>query len=395
MSDGDSIKTAVKAMEAEKARRLAEAAAEIDRDMAAEVAELERLTLLAAKYNLRVVSADSLVQVPDHHNTPTINKTEPALAPSVSATAPAVAAPTVAASNGPDTLGELVGLYRTDTRSPYRTLRFGVRSNTDNWLDRIAEDHGHLRLAELNADGIRELYDLWADGGTKLASGHGFATKLRGLFGFGTTVLDDPRCQRLSTIMNKMRFTNPPARTERLTADHVVAIRAKAHELGKPSIALAQAIQYECWLTQKDTIGEYVPATEPGSSDIIVDGNKWLYGVRWEEIDGNLILRHVSSYGNKPLELDLKRAPMVLEELQRQFPDHPKKGPIIVSEWSGKPWSAAEYRRWWRRLADAAGVPKSIKNMDSSRAVDRNKAVVPPAKEPELVLDPSKEIRLH
>jgi hypothetical protein len=56
MSDGDSIKSAL------KARRLAEAAAEIDRDVAADMAEIERLAVLAAKYNLRVVSSkDGLI----------------------------------------------------------------------------------------------------------------------------------------------------------------------------------------------------------------------------------------------------------------------------------------------------------------------------------------------
>jgi hypothetical protein len=386
MSDADSIKSALKAMEDQKVRLLQQAAAEIDRAMAADIAELERL---AAKYNLRVVSAVDVA--PPFATAPDTSLSK--WTTTLSAVERKEAGQTTAAQMSTMNLRELIGLYRADPRSPYRALRFGVRSTTDNWLDRIEKDHGDLRLADLNADGIKKLYELWAADG-KMASGHSFATKLRGLFSFGTTVLDDPGCQRLSTIMNRMRFPNPPARTERLTAEHVVAIRAKAHEMGKPSIALAQAIQYECWLTQKDTIGEYVPVTEPGTSEIVVDGLKWLHGIRWEEIDGNLMLRHVSSYGSKSLELDLKRAKMVLEELHLQFPSLPKKGPVIVSEWNQKPWSAAEYRRWWRRLADAADVPKTIKNMDSSRAVDRNQAVVT-AKEPELVRDADKEARLH
>jgi len=34
-------------------------------------------------------------------------------------------------------------------------------------------------------------------------------------------------------------------------------------------------------------------------------------------------------------------------------------------ESAGKPWDAAGFRRVWREIADAAGVPRSIKNMDS------------------------------
>ena len=43
-------------------------------------------------------------------------------------------------------------------------------------------------------------------------------------------------------------------------------------------------------LRQKDVIGEWVPRSEPGPSDIWnSDGEKWLRGLRWQEIDGNLI----------------------------------------------------------------------------------------------------------
>jgi hypothetical protein len=324
------------------------------------MAELHRL---AAKYNLRVVGADSVDPVP---------LSKPAIV---------------------STLSQLTAQYRTHERSPYRELRFGTRSSADNLLDRIVEAHGDVQLAALNADGIKKLYDLWAADG-KLSSGHAFATKLRGLFSFGTTVLDDPGCQRLSTIMNRMRFPNPPTRTERLTEAQVIAIRAKAHQLLKPSIALAQAIQFELGLSQKDTIGEYVPVTEPGESEIVVDGNKWLHGLRWEAIDANLVLRHVASFGGKPLELDLKRAPMVIQELKKAFDDIPKTGPVIVSEFNKKPWSPNEFRRWWRKVADAAGVPKAVKNMDSSRAADRNENLTKLA-QPKTETDPDKEIRLH
>lgn len=370
MSTEDSFKAGISAvLQATADRRLAEARAEIERETAADMAELHRL---AAKYNLRVVSADSV--------DPTPLSGPPSEPPST---------PKSAEERGLKTLAELDHLYRTDPRSPYRELRFAVRSSADGLLDRMMEAYGDVRLADLNADGIKKLYDSWAADG-KLSAGHSFATKLRGLFSFGTVTLDDPGCQRLSTIMNRMRFPNPPARTERLTADQVVAIRKKAHELGKPSLALAQAIQFQLHLTQKDTIGDWVPVTEPGASDIVLEGNKWLYGIRWEEIDENLILRHSTSFANKPLVLDLKKAPMVLEELQR-LPNIPKKGPVIISEWSDKPWSAPEFRRWWRRLADAAGVPKSMKNMDSSKAADRSSS--PANTTSQEVAD--KEFRLH
>jgi hypothetical protein len=73
-------------------------------------------------------------------------------------------------------------------------------------------------------------------------------------------------------------------------ADQVTLIRAEAHRRGFPSIALAQAIQFECIFRQKDVIGEWVPVAEPGTSEIVHESpnggtKKWLRGIRWSEVD--------------------------------------------------------------------------------------------------------------
>jgi hypothetical protein len=55
---------------------------------------------------------------------------------------------------------------------------------------------------------------------------------------------------------------------------------------------------------------------------------------------------------------------MVTEELAKMG-ERPANGPIVVCEWSGLPWTAHEFRRWWRQIANAAGIPKTVFNMDS------------------------------
>jgi hypothetical protein len=336
MSDhpGQNINEAIE----QKRARLAEQAAAIEREMS-ELADLERLAALAAKHNLIV--------------------------------SPAPVAPKE--GDAVQTVAELVECYRADPRSKYHKLRFKVRQNYDGGINRIVADAGPLRIADLDAPAIKRLYDRWASDG-KLASGRALIAKLRLLSSFGFNVLNNDACMRLSTILRNMHFPLPKARAERLTADHANAIRAKAHEMGRSSIALAQAFQFDTPLKQTDVIGEWAPLAEPGVgvSDVISDTmGKWVRGIRWEEIDENLILRHVTSMRQKEIEVDLKRAPMVMEEL-RKIGKLPKRGPVIVCEWEGKPWSQNEYRRWWRKLADAAGVPKEVKNMDSSRAVGSN-----------------------
>ena len=40
-------------------------------------------------------------------------------------------------------------------------------------------------------------------------------------------------------------------------------------------------------------------------------------------------------------------------------------GPVILSEASDLPYEAMQFRRMWRKVATAAGIPKEVKNMDS------------------------------
>jgi hypothetical protein len=166
--------------------------------------------------------------------------------------------------------------------------------------------------------------------------------------------------------------------------EQAVAIRAKAHDENRPSIALAQAFQYDFGLIQKEIIGEWLPMSEDGESDIATDVDdgrreKWLRGIRWEHIDDQLTLHIPEQARPDGRVLNLRLAPMVLEELFRQFnfdPSSPRSalpdaGPIIVSEYDDLPWTAVEFRRWWRKLADACGVPKNVKNSDSRAKIGR------------------------
>jgi site-specific recombinase XerD len=73
-------------------------------------------------------------------------------------------------------------------------------------------------------------------------------------------------------------------------------------------------------------------------------------------------------------------APMVVSEFHRMAPGCiivadgvttidrsllPATGPVCYCETNGLPWSPNEYRRKWRLVANEAGVPKSVTNMDS------------------------------
>lgn len=261
-------------------------------------------------------------------------------------------------------LSELIFAYKTDPDSPIRKLRYCTRQHYVRLMDRIELEHGHEGADELKARDFLRWHEQWSDNGNKIPMGHSLVGMLRTLCSFGATILDSEECLRLSTLLSKQRFQMGKSRTESLTSEQVLAIRRMAHAMGFHSVALAQALQFECMLRQRDCIGEYVPVSEPGESDVLWHGMKWLRGARWEEIDGDLNLSHVTSKKLKLLEFPLKEAPMVMEEFER-FTVLPERGPIVISEAHERPYTAANFRRLWREIANAAGIPKEVKNMDS------------------------------
>ncbi len=276
------------------------------------------------------------------------------------------------------TIAELIAAYHNDPDSPVRRLRYCTRKHYENLTARIELQHGYEQISELKSREIMRWHEDWSEDGKKVSMGHALIGMLRTLCGFGATILDSEDCLRLSTLLSKQRFEMGKPRIERLTSDQVAAIRRTAHSMGFHSVALAQAIQFECMLRQRDVIGEWVPVREPGISATLWHGKKWLRGLTWDEIDGDLILTHVTSKRGKPFSFPLRAAPMVMEEFER-FTVLPERGPVIVSEANGRPYTAAAFRQLWREIANAAGVPKEVRNMDSRAggATEATEAGVP------------------
>lgn len=275
------------------------------------------------------------------------------------------------------TWSSLIECYRTDPDSTYQTIRYNTRYHYDRELERIKRDHGDDRLADANAKTFIGWHRERKGPKNHVASAHTMVSMLRTVIGFGATMLEDKQSQRLREILRGLRFETIKPRTERITAEQADAVRSWAHRMLFHSVALAQALAFECTMRQKDVIGEYVPLSEPGVYDVSDQyGNcRWGRGLRWEEIDENFILLHTTSKKQKPIECDLRLAPMVLEELAFVAgvdpakgvtrAELPAKGPIIIYQMTGAPFSGDQFRRQWRKVAKKAGVPTKVWNMDS------------------------------
>ena len=315
------------------ARLLAEAQATIPRDMA----EFKRI---ATHYK---IDADMFVRIMGEAASSTALRTGTLLPP----------------YNG--TFGGLIDTYFTDKRSPFHQLKHSVSASYGRSLKRMNKEIGTERVADWNAQIIRSHYERWADGG-KIAMGHEMIGKLRLLSSFGATELNDDACIRLNSILSSMRF--PVAKGDgqpRFTRDQARAIRIAAREqFGWDSIAFATALQLELpKLRQIDIIGEWVPLSDPAKSEIMKGSDKWVRGLRWSDLDENMVLRRSVTSGrrnqHKEVEFSLKRSQMIMEEINR-VPPAKRNGAMIICEFTGMPWSPNEFRRKLKIVAQKAGV---------------------------------------
>src|SRR5438270_11358851 len=105
----------------------------------------------------------------------------------------------------------------------------------------------------------------------RIRRAHYSMTLLRVLFRYGQTK-GLPNCDKLKGILAEMRFKDTPPRKTVMTYQQVVAFIAKAHELGRSELALAQALQFEGTLRQIDVIGEWLPDPERRSCPPLANG---------------------------------------------------------------------------------------------------------------------------
>lgn len=268
-------------------------------------------------------------------------------------------------------LKALIDIYRRDPDSPYQKIRFQSRRSYDAYMNVIEKEVGLRNLSAIKGKDFLRWYDSWADGGHPYIA-HARITMLRMLLSFGIVCELYPpskidHCKRLKAILTELSFAQGRPRKEAMTFEQAAEVCKRAHEIRRPSIALAQAFQFELMLRQKDVIGEWVPFSEPGMSSITRHGKKWLYGLDWSEVSDDLILTHKMSKSRtgKELEFDLNNYPMIVQEIAL-IPLEQRVGPIVKQEETALPWTSANgFRKEWRRAADLAGIPQSVQNRDS------------------------------
>jgi hypothetical protein len=274
------------------------------------------------------------------------------------------------------TLQRLIDEFRTDPASPFATLNHAVRARQTRLYDRLIREHGVLSLERIRPRDLIAWHREWLGPG-KVAIAHSLVTRLRVLFCYGDVMLENRECRRLSDALSNIRFEKPVLRGEPISEVQINAFRNAARQMGWDSFAMAQALQSDFRLNQKNVIGIYVPPSVQIETDVThPEYGSWHDGLRWEDIDDNLNVHLRRRRQRTTLIGNLRNASMVMQELaiycekpseKITRDDLPRTGPIILNEQTAFPHTTAEFRRKWRIVADFAQLPKTIMNKDSKR----------------------------
>lgn len=263
------------------------------------------------------------------------------------------------------TLGSVLRVYQVHADSPFHGLKPGTRHPYVTYLRLLDKELGDIRIEGVTALHVKRWHAAWTGGGARPAAGHMRLAILKAALTF-CIVAGHRECRTLRDDIRELRLPGPRARTLVANADQVRRAIAAAHAIGRPSLALCYAVQFETALRQWDAAGQWYPLNDPTLCSVVDGTRKWA-GLEWRHIGDDGLLRYTPSKtrGSSGAEvlIDLSLCPMVLEEIAR-VPETARSGPMIVNERTALPWGDMEFRRTWRRVREAAGLPPELWSRD-------------------------------
>ena len=267
------------------------------------------------------------------------------------------------------TLASLIRRYQNDPASPYRQIKWNTRRIYDQTLGVIEKAFGKRVLANLGLNDFRRWYDEAkkpkAPGEPeRLNKAHKIVSLCRRLFTYGIAA-EIPDCARLAAILEASRFKQPGRRRVMLERHHVEAFITEALKADRLSLALGTAMQFETALRQRDVVGEWEPLPDGKTvGGIVLNRRRWANGLTWADVNERFEIFKATTKTGAIAAHDLKLCPETMRLLQL-VPAGQRIGPLIIDEKSGLPFATDGYAREWRIVANAAGIPKHVWNMDA------------------------------
>ena len=265
------------------------------------------------------------------------------------------------------TVASLAREFQIDPDSSFHDMKWNNQATFCAQLKIVVATVGERRVALLAGPDFKRWHRQWGEprepgGPLRLTRARNCLDAVRRLMAWGMTQ-GWPDCTRADAILGNQRFKTLPRRESVLTLAHVEAIRTAAHAAHRPSIALAQVLQFELGLRQRDVCGEWEPITD-AQGGIIHAGRRWCHGLMWSDIGAGMVLTKRTTKTGAIVAFDLSLYPSVLEEMA-SVPPARRIGPMVICETTSEPYKHRHFSVVWRTIADAAGLPRSVKNMDS------------------------------
>jgi hypothetical protein len=268
------------------------------------------------------------------------------------------------------TVGSLVDLYEHDEESAFEDVKDNTKEGYRDWLKVIKDTIGARRLDRLSPKHFRSYYKRWREpaekgGEERVRRAYGCIQMIRALLSYGIEA-DLPDCERLRKGLSQMRFSKNPPREETMSFPQAKAVVDECLKQNDAHMALTQALQYEAFLRQGDILGSWreEPPTYELKPGEVRRGPKVWSGMTIDRIQlaDNLVVR--TSKTTQPVVHALDKCELVVRcvrHLDRGNPFAP-----VAARPDGKPWADRQaFSKAWRHYATAAGIPKSVWNMDN------------------------------
>jgi len=249
----------------------------------------------------------------------------------------------------------IIGRYQRDEYSPYRDVKANTRKTYDVESAKLDRAIGDEAIADWNQPRIKMWHKGMIEAGRSVSYAHRQVTQLRIITNYGVQIESGP-CDRIARILSKMKFPAPRPRQNAMTRDQMEAIVAAADRSGDTSFGTAVMLLFETSLRQADVRGLWVP----GKGGINRHGKRWVDGLTWDMIEGD-ILRKITSKTGAEVAFDLSQIPALRARLMSITP---KVGPVFVGR-DGLPRSEKAFADTFAKYRAAAGVPKDVLLMDA------------------------------
>jgi Phage integrase family len=267
------------------------------------------------------------------------------------------------------TVRSLSRLFQRHADSPFHDLRRNTRKTYTDSLKVIENTVGNRLIRMVTVIDVKRWFKMWRapaeeDGPLRMSRAHDAISMLRTIlrFGFAFGCRD---CESLVGRLAMVRFENAGAREQEMTAAQAMAFIRTALARGDDRgryMAIGVAAQFELALRQKDIIGEWSPAVPNTLGAVYAGGEMWTGRFYWENIPG-WRLRLKTSKNRARAEFCLDDYPLLFPLLESV--PHPERTGAVVKGERDLPIRERSYRKWFREIARAAGIPDEVWSMDS------------------------------